>query len=199
VRRAKLESWDALAAELAKPLGEAAADGVLHAKGVKLSDDAFQLANADAVDYAADRAAELVGRHQTGAGLTEGDTDYAIDATTRDALRVTVTQALDEGWSADELGQAVEGSWAFSADRAETIARTELALAHTEGNLAAWQRSGVVTGKRSILSDLHDRDDLCNTNAAVGVIPLGQTFPSGHTGPPYHPNCECALVPEVAE
>lgn len=199
LRAAKLEHWERLADLLVAPLGQAATEGVLRADGVTLDPEALRLANQDAVDYAASRAAELVGRHQTGAGLTEGDTEYAIDETTRAGLRDTVTRALEEGWSPDELAQAVEGSYLFSADRAETIARTELALAHSEGNLMAWRRSGVVTGKKSVLSDGHDLDDICNVNAAAGTIPLDASFPSGHSAPPYHPNCECAVSPVVGE
>jgi len=37
--------------------------------------------------------------------------------------------------------------------------------------------------------------DICASNAAEGIVPLNHTFGSGHTRPPFHPNCVCALAP----
>lgn len=121
-----------------------------------------------------------------------------IEDTTRELLRSDVTQALEEGWSAQELAAAVKENFAFSETRAETIARTELALAHVQGNLAGWLESGVVIGKRSILADTHPQEDECDEAAAEGVIDIGDTFSDGSDGPPYHPNCLCDLEPILA-
>ena len=35
----------------------------------------------------------------------------------------------------------------------------------------------------------------CQANADVGLVPVGQPYPSGDTCPPAHPNCRCAVVP----
>lgn len=147
-------------------------------------DDPFALANADAIAYAKQRAGQLI-------------TD--IPQSTLDSLRPLIAQALDEGWSPARLADALEEHAAFSKYRAMLIARTELADAHVQGTLAGWNRSGVVAGKRSVLGSRHDEDDICDANAEQGVIAMGDTFSSGDDGPPYHPNCVCALIPVTAD
>ena len=198
-----LSDLDELARILVGPMGEEAAQGVLDgfaAIDLQPDDEAFRLANADAVDWAADRAAELVGRRRLGASaLVHNDPPWAITESTRDGLQELVTQALADGWSSDQLRDAVLESWIFDPARAEMIARTELAMAHQAGTLAAWRRSGVVTGKRWLMSDLHDQDDICDINAAAGVIPLDASFPSGDDSPPAHPNCECVCIADVSD
>lgn len=197
-----LSDLDELARILVGPMGEEAAQGVLDGFAdldVDVDDSAFRLANEDAVDWAADRAAELIGRRRVGASLhvVHSAPPWAISESTRDGLRELVTQALADGWSADQLQDAVLESWIFDPARAEVIARTELAMAHQAGTLAAWRRSGVVTGKRWLISDLHDDDDICDVNAEAGVIPLDASFPSGDDSPPAHPNCACVVVADV--
>ncbi len=196
--------WDALARLLVGPLGESAAQGVLVGFAdldVAPDDEAFRLANEDAVDWAAERAAELVGRRRVGPALelVHNAPPWAITESTREGLRDVVRQAVAEGWSADALAEAVQESWVFDAARADMIARTELAMAHVAGTMAAWRRSGVVAGKKWMLSNLHDQDDICDINAEAGTIPLDASFPSGDDGPPSHPNCECVLVAEVLD
>ncbi len=204
VNATDLTDFEELARLLVGPMGEEAAQGVLDgfaALDVETDDEAFRLANEDAVDWAADRAAELVGRRRVGATLqlVHNAPPWAITESTRDRLRELVTQAVADGWSASQLEEAVRESWIFDPARAEMIARTELAMAHQAGTLAAWRRSGVVTGKRWLVSDLHDQDDICDTNAEAGVIPLDASFPSGDDAPPAHPSCECVVVADVAD
>ncbi|MFX8429743.1 phage head morphogenesis protein, partial [Acinetobacter baumannii] len=67
---------------------------------------------------------------------------------TKDMIRDTVGQALKEGWSPQKLGKAIRASAGFSATRADTIARTELAIADVQGTLAGWKESGLVAGKK---------------------------------------------------
>lgn len=197
-----LADWDELARILVGPIGEQTSQGVLDGFAdldVDVPEDAFQLANEDAVDWAADRAAELVGRRRVGTTLelVHNAPPWAITESTRDGLQELVTRAVADGWSGAQLEDAILESWIFDPARAEMIARTELAMAHSAGTLAAWRRSGVVNGKRWVISDLHDQDDICDINAAAGVIPLDASFPSGDDGPPAHPNCECVVVADV--
>jgi hypothetical protein len=137
-----------------------------------------------ALEWAEQRSAELV---------------VDVDDTTRNLLRGEISDAIENGWSPDELRNAIMGNQGFSDSRAMTIARTEMADAHIQGNLAGWGASGVVVGKRSVMSDLHDEPDVCNECADEGVIPLDQPFASGDDGPPYHPNCECDLIPVTGD
>lgn len=137
-----------------------------------------------AVAYAARRGGELI---KDLAGTTESD------------MRTLLERAVEEGMSADELSTAVEGLGAFSDYRADRIARTELAYAHVQGNVEGWRVSGEVVGKRSILSDLHSVPDQCDEAAEAGVVPFDDDFVEGYAFPPYHPLCECDVVPVLRE
>ena len=123
-----------------------------------------------------------------GADLVKG-----LTVTTTEALRVTLNDAVRGGWSTQELSKAIQESLAFGAARANTIARTELATAHVQGNVQGWRETGQVEGKEWILGDLHDIDDECDDNASEGVVALEDDFSSGIAFPPAHPNCVCLL------
>ena len=169
--------------------------------GFDPSEEIVNLVNEQASTWAAERAAGLVGmrRNPDGTLVENPNAAYAITETTRDELRGLTADAIDEGWSVDTFTSELLDSFAFSEERATTIARTELAFAHVEGNLTAWDESGVVEQKQSILCSEHDLDDTCNDNADEGPIPLDAEFQSGHQGPPYHPNCVCDVVPVLSE
>jgi len=197
-----LEDVDGLAEEISKLLGEAAKDGATAAlKQVGITDeDVFDFANEQAVAFAKDRGAELVGKKWVGDELIDNPSaKWAITQSTRDALRGYVAKAVKEGWSGDELKQKIVKGFAFSPARAEMIARTEVARADTAGNLTGWKESGVVSGKEWLLSNIHPRTDICDDNASVGKISFNSPFPSGDMGPPAHPACECAVIPVIDE
>ncbi len=194
--------WSAIIALSASAIATAAKDGGAQALlQISVSDEGItNQVNRRAVEFAQSRGAELVGMRKVGGEfVTNPDARFAITDSTRESLRSHVTQAIEEGWSNDRLQTALEDSYAFSADRAETIARTETAKADVQGNLIAYKESGVVEGKQSILGSEHGEDDYdeCNVNAEEGVIPLDQSFSSGDDGPPYHPGCICDCIPVV--
>lgn len=153
------------------------------------------------VEYARQRAAELVGMKYTKSGkLIENPSPlYAITDTTRESLQSLVTQALEQGWSNDILASKIENSYAFSESRADMIARTETRRADMQGSMIAYKESGLVQGKYSVLSNDYDKDDECGDNAAAGIIGIDEAFPSGDDMPPYHPGCRCDLVAAVIE
>lgn len=136
--------------------------------------------NQRAVDYADARAADLVTQ---------------ISENTRDMLRATVADAVEEGWGANKLADEISDSAAFSDYRAMMIARTELIDANNQGNLDAYRDSGVVRMKEWKTAG----DDLvsegCQENEDEGPIDIDDTFPSGDDAPPAHPNCRCVLLP----
>lgn len=154
-----------------------------------------------ALAYAEARAAELVGMtyDELGELVPSANAEYAITEATREMLRATTREAVDSGMSAADFANEIEENYAFSEERAMTVARTELAFAHVEGNMAAYDESGIVTMKRSVLGSEHDVPDECNTNAAEGWIPFDQPFGSGDDAPPYHPNCVCDVEVQVSE
>lgn len=152
--------------------------------------------NADVADFAATRAAELVGMRvlPDGTLVPSLNPDTAITEATRDLVRDTVTQAFTDGWSRDTLAERLQDAYAFSDQRADLIARTEISNAQIQGSLTGWRASGVVTQKQWILGSEHDRDDECDAAAGDGPVPLEATFSSGDDAPPAHPNCTCDLI-----
>lgn len=139
-----------------------------------------------ALEYARKRAAELVGK---------SGGEWSVSGATKVGLRKLVTAAIEEGWTVDQLASEVEDSFLFSEGRAQTLARTELAMSHVEGNVQGWRETGIVDRKRSLLGDLHDIEDECDENAEAGPVELEDEFPSGDKFPPYHPNCVCDVIP----
>lgn len=153
-----------------------------------------------AAEYARARAAEMVGMRRMANGdlVQNPHAKWAITQGTRDELRGIITEAIDPGLEPDELREAIKDSGAFSDQRADLIARTELARAHSEGNLIGMKESAEVVGpfKKKWLTAGDARvSPECRANQAQGPIPLDAHFSSGDDTPPAHPRCRCVLVP----
>lgn len=195
--------WGELAGEVQPALeatAKQAAANTVTTVAPDLAPEDVAAAESDAVQYAVNRAAEMVGKRRVNGELIDNpNAEWAITETTRERVGALVEQAVRAGWSPARLQQAIQDDIAFSPYRARMIARTEIARANLEGTLAAWRASGVVAGKRSVLSPLHDQDDECDENAAAGVIPLDGRFPDGTSGPPFHPNCKCTIEAVLKE
>jgi hypothetical protein len=160
-------------------------------------DDAITEQTFDAaVEWAKARAAELVGKSwdKDGNLVDNPDAEMAIDSETRDAVRDAVADAIENGDSAAELGERIEGLGAFSQERALLIARTECIRANSNGQLAALKGSGVVDKKGWSVSGEESVCDVCQANEDQGGIDLDDAFDSGDDCPPSHPNCLCALT-----
>lgn len=171
---------DDLLREVAEAGGTAALDQIGFGDDKKLVDKT----NQRAIDYAKKRAADLV-------------TD--IEDSTRDMLRGLVTEAMTDNWTNQELADKIEAMGAFAPSRALTIARTEIAAADVNGNMAAYRASGVVSGKYWIKGSEHGEEDECDDNADDGVIDIDDNFSSGDDAPPAHPNCVCDVIPVVQD
>lgn len=193
---ADLSYFDRLVARVRVIIQGAAVDGAtggFKQLAVEPSMSIVQQVHKKAVKFAQERAAEMVGRKWFGNVLVDNpDAEYAITDATREFIRQAVEQALQEGWSTDQLAAKLMER-AFSPERATKIARTEMISANVSGNLIAWEESQVVVGKAWILGE--NPCDICKTNAEQGFIPLKQTFKSGDQGPAAHPFCECDLIP----
>lgn len=155
-----------------------AAEKGLHQVGVATQTSLSQ-ANERAASWASDRAGESIS---------------SIEETTRDGVRALVTRSLDEGWTPDELADALMDAGVFSASRAEAIARTEVAASDIQGNLIGWKESGVVAGKEwktggGACDECEDLDG--------EVVDIDDEFPEGD--PPLHPNCRCDVLPVLGE
>jgi SPP1 gp7 family putative phage head morphogenesis protein len=92
----------------------------------------------------------------------------------------------------------------FGENRARMIAVTETTRAYAEGNIAAWQDSGFVKGKRWMTT----KDDIvcpiCSPLDGMVVELDSNGFTTavdgfGLTAPPAHVSCRCWLQPFVEE
>jgi F like protein len=202
---AKLDfsAWGDAAAELEKILLIVSQDGIGAAFdqiGFDAPANIVDQVNAAAVAWAKARSAELVGKSYDADGnlVDNPDANMAITESTRDMVRADVAQAIEDGTSTSDLADQLADSYALSDDRAEAIARFEIAQADVEGNLSAYRESGVVSGKEWVLGSEHDEDDECDDAAAMGVVPLDSDF-GGQGNPPAHPNCVCDVLPVLAD
>lgn len=195
-------AWVSITNWFNKSTESVALDGVqtaLDQLNVQLSDDALKLANAQAVDFAKDRAAELVGmRYQDGELVQNPNPKFTITESTREMLRSKVTNALEDGWSNDRLADEFKKDYAFSAARAEMIARTETAIADIQGNMYVYDQTGLVEGKEWLTAP-----DCCpKCNELNGkIVALHATFVEGgyFKDPPLHPHCRCDVLPVLIE
>lgn len=157
----------------------------LRQMGVESGSPVFGRASKRATAYARDRAAELV---------TE------IDEATRDMLRTEIKDALEAGTTRRDLADKLSELYAFSDERADLIAGTEIAFANGAGSLDAYEAAadlGLKVKKEWILGP--DPCEICQANADAGAIELDEKFPSGDDTTPAHPRCECAVSPVVEE
>ncbi len=198
-------AWTKLTGLFTKSLTKVATDGVNEALiqldiDENVSDDMLSLANKKAIEFARDRAAELVGkRYDKDGNLVDNpNAQMTITDSTREMLSATVTQAMEEGWSNDRLTDEVLANHAFSAERAETIARTETAFADIEGNLAGYEESGLVAGKQWLTAP-----NCCPKCAKLNgkIVPLDAYFVPGsyRKNAPLHPHCRCDNLPVLIE
>lgn len=129
-----------------------------------------------------------------------GDLITGIDETTRQLIRTTIAEGLNAGKSAEEIADDLRQSYAFSAERAELIAETEVARANSYGALDGYkkaQEAGVQVRKSWLR--LEDACPVCQENEEAGDIDIDEAFPSGDLAPPAHPNCRCVIVPKVGD
>ncbi len=130
-----------------------------------------------------------------------------IDATTRDDLTRILTQGMEEGYNYQQVARAIAAKYDEYAipitrprhirNRAELIAVTEAAEAYETGNrLVIDEMAAVGLEMEKSWSTVGDDrvSDGCRANAAVGWIPVDQTFPSGHQHAPRFPGCRCAIL-----
>lgn len=129
----------------------------------------------------------------------------SITDTTNRAVTTALRNGLADGDAIPEIRKRVEEAWPdITADKAETIARTETARAYGEGQIAGWDEIGVKR-KEWLLSP--NPCDLCVAIWRKGPVALTQPFVSlGETiadqvndymdinAPPGHPGCRCAVA-----
>jgi SPP1 gp7 family putative phage head morphogenesis protein len=180
-------------AEAVKDSGYAALE--LASLDVTADADVFNIVNELAVAYARERGAEMVGmKWQDGELIPNPNAIWQITESTRDMLRTDIADSIAEGWTNAELASKLSDSYAFSADRAMVIARTETIRASNQGTLAGFKASGVVLKKEWTTAEDDRVSEDCELNGDQGPIDVDADFQSGDDAPPAHPNCRCVLV-----
>ncbi|USN16723.1 putative portal protein [Brevundimonas phage vB_BpoS-Strzyga] len=158
--------------------------------GVEASGGLVRQVNDRAVKWATEHVAELV--------KLEGD-DSLVSAT-RNFLRSTISKGLAAKMSAEDIADLIQGSYAFSPERARVIARNEIATANSMGAVEGYKeaKEAGVNVKKEWL-DLDGACAVCAGNAGAGAIEVEEDFPSGHAAPSAHPECRCVVSPVVTD
>ena len=168
------------------------------------NDDIVNRVSDRAVAQARARAAELVGKswdEATQSFVDNPNPDMAITDTTREMIRGIITNGLADNLSAEDIAAQIESSTAFSPERADLVAMTEIARINSDAALTAYQDAsdnGVRVKKRWIVASADVCDD-CMANSKQEPIALDVAFQSGDRAPPQHPNCRCAVAPVVVD
>lgn len=122
-----------------------------------------------------------------------------VAETTRDEIRALVGRQAAEGWSIDELAEAMQQAGVTrSAARATTIARTETTRAYSLGSLAAFEVSGQVDRVGWLTTQDEKTCPICEPLDGR-IVAIGKPFDSGVYFPPAHPSCRCAILPVLKE
>lgn len=149
--------------------------------------------------YAKMRGAEMVGKKWVDGELVDNpDADWVITDATRDDIRDILASVYSGDLDSGDLADAIQDAGAFSDERAELIARTEVMNANAQGSLTGYRaaRDAGVNVKKIWEPDAN-ACPICQANADDGAIDVDSDFSSGDDAPPAHPNCECVLVPVV--
>ena len=146
----------------------------------------------DMLDVRDPRAVEWADKYAASMLTSDGSGGTLADAT-RNMIRETITKGLQDKLSRDELAAVLEDAYAFSTDRADLIAVTEIGNA-TRGGLFEGYKAAGMQQKRWLLSNDDNVCPVCKANAAQGYIPINEPFQSGDMQPLAHPRCQCDLA-----
>lgn len=199
-----LDSLDEIAYSLPNSIADVAEDSSLYALaqvGVKESDSIVDRVFDRAVDYAKNRAAEMVGKRWVDGELVDNpDAEWVISDSTRDDIQRIIQQGLDDNIGKDGIADLIEQSTTFSPERAEMIANTEIGIANSQGALDGYKeaRDLGIKIKKDWVADEDPCLD-CQANEDAGSIDLDDMFPSGDDSPLAHPGCECVLSATIED
>lgn len=144
-----------------------------------------------AVKYATERAAEMVGKKWVDGELIDNpNAEWRIDEATRDEIQRIIADGLENNIGRDAIADAIEEATAFSPERAELIANTEIGSANSEGALEGYKAARDIGIKlQKVWIPDAEACEICQGNADDGPIDLDDTFSSGDDAPLAHPNC----------
>lgn len=117
----------------------------------------------------------------------------SIEDNRMEELAARLHLSLAEGWSGDQLAREIEDILT-NPSRARMIANTETARAVSQGTLSEYRHAGVERVMWVTADDARVCPP-CDTNEAMGAVPMGSVFSGSMTdAPPGHPNCRCAVI-----
>ena len=123
-----------------------------------------------------------------------GVTIQGVNRTTLDRIGTLLGRALARGETPTSVREELE-DLLDDSELALTIAQTEMSSAVSVASRELYEESGAELVEWIVA----DPCDLCQENADVSPIRIDDTFPSGDTEPPAHPNCVCDIAPYVVD
>ena len=115
-----------------------------------------------------------------------------ISQTKIDRIGTVLGDALAQGLTPRSVSIMVD-QVVNDPQQALVIAQTEMSRAVSVASRNLYQDSGVSQVEWLVAEGCDD----CQENADASPIGIDETFPSGDTEPPAHPNCMCSLAPYV--
>lgn len=182
-------------------LGETAATYMYaHVTGFKKAPTAQNMARATVVDWAnwtpGNRAAAALLKPKGGLESLLATRKIQISddviATKLDRIGTALSRSLAAGESAKQAAQRID-TIINDPEHALVIAQTEMSRAVSVASRDLYESSNVEQVEWLVAEGCDD----CQENADASPIGIDDTFPSGDTEPPAHPNCMCSLAPYI--
>lgn len=107
-----------------------------------------------------------------------------------DRIGTSLASSLERGLSARETATGINAI-INDPQHALVISRTEMARSMSVATRDTYENAGIEQVEWLVA----DGCDICQENADASPLDINDTFPSGDSEPPAHPNCECALAP----
>ncbi|MFM8861057.1 MAG: hypothetical protein ACKOIA_01135 [Acidimicrobiia bacterium] len=109
-------------------------------------------------------------------------------------LRERIESAMSEAaGDKDDLSRLIRATYRdWKGARVDDEVDSAVRSACNRGML---DRLGRGTKIRWVVAEGDDPSPDCEDNALAGAVVSGKPFPTGHTVPPLHPGCHCAVIP----
>lgn len=147
-------------------------------------------------------AAALVARYNGLLSLVTNSSQVisGLNTTTYNRLGRVLAESLAEGKSGRATAKRITAEMGHIIDdpaRALTIAVTETRRAVSAASMQAYTAAGVKQVSW-LIAEGEGLCDACRGNSEDSPVDMGEAFSSGDYAPPAHPNCRCAVQPNVA-
>jgi hypothetical protein len=107
-----------------------------------------------------------------------------------DRIGTALAKGLEKGFTAKETAKMIDAI-IDDPQHALVIAQTEMSRAMSVAARDSYEKANVEQVEWLVAEGCDD----CQENADASPIGIGDTFPTGDSEPPAHPNCMCALAP----